>query len=348
LPEFAGIGNAPFMASRYQLSNMQRSIVMHRKKLSNLSPIISTALLMVLFLSAMAVPVVGFSQPVECADDPQNVLRSENCGFDSGIVGWSVITGVNATPNPVEGNPTPGSFQINSVVPDTGGDDDDMETTIRSPCVRIPPSTTFKIQSQFKVLDPLVTATCGYAVTGYSEENCTGTPYYGGIYEEGDEGDETHVSGSGWVSRLDVYVGRPVDASMDIEVWCYIDPDDPPFTLLMDNFIVSAIPPTDGQTQIEEHWESATALSYSPDDFFLPADTGTWSVGDTVSNFPKCGTTPHRAIISMVNGSKALTVVSEDSNSSCADNIWVAFEDLSVVNLNIGFAIPVTSETVIC
>jgi hypothetical protein len=96
--------------------------IRHHKRLSNLSPIISKALLLVLFLSAMAVPVVGFSQPVECADDPQNVLRSDNCGFDSGIDGWSVITGVNATPNLVEGNPTPGSFQIDSVVPDDDGD----------------------------------------------------------------------------------------------------------------------------------------------------------------------------------------------------------------------------------
>jgi hypothetical protein len=207
---------------------------MHNIGSSNLSLMILVARLLVILFVPMVVPGVGFGQTVECSEDPLNVLRSENCGFDSGVGGWSVIWGVNATHNLVEGNPKPGSFQIESVIE---GEDGDMATTIRSPCVRIAPSTTFNIQSQLKVLDPHVTAYCGHAVTGYSEDNCTGSP---SDEVPEDEEDETIVAGSEWISGLTTYVGRSVDSSMDIHLWCYIEnSDDPPFTLLMDNFIAS-------------------------------------------------------------------------------------------------------------
>lgn len=101
--------------------------------------------------------------------------------------------------------------------------------------------------------------------------------------------------------------------------------------------------------EFEERWGSARVQSYKPqeDPPFLRADAGTWLLGDTVSEFDDCGSSPHRARISRVNGSKALTLASKDSNSGCADNVWVDFQEIPQVNLNTGFAIPVTKDTVI-
>jgi len=96
----------------------------------------------------------------------------------------------------------------------------------------------------------------------------------------------------------------------------------------------------------QERWELTTAKSYSPEDLFFTSDSGTWLIGDTVSEFPEdCGKTPHRATISTVNGSKALTLTSEKSNSECADNIWVELREIG--KFNSGFVIPITNETVI-
>ncbi len=96
----------------------------------------------------------------------------------------------------------------------------------------------------------------------------------------------------------------------------------------------------------QERWEQTTATSYSPEEFFFTSDSGTWLIGDTVSEFPEdCGKTPHRATISTVNGSKALTLTSENSNSECADNIWVELREIG--KFNSGFGIPITNETVI-
>lgn len=97
---------------------------------------------------------------------------------------------------------------------------------------------------------------------------------------------------------------------------------------------------------LQERWEQAATISYSPEDLFFASDAGTWLIGDTVSEFPEdCGKTPHRASISTVNGSKALTLTSENSNSECADNIWVDIREIG--GFNSGFGIPITNETVI-
>ena len=81
---------------------------------------------------------------------------------------------------------------------------------------------------------------------------------------------------------------------------------------------------------------------------FNPADTGTWFIIDTVSEFPgDCGASVHRATISTVNGSKALTLDSADSNSGCADNISVVLQEIPPLALNSDFALPVTSDTFI-
>jgi len=98
----------------------------------------------------------------------------------------------------------------------------------------------------------------------------------------------------------------------------------------------------------DEGWESAAKGTYSPDDFFLPADEGTWFIGDSVSEFPECGPTPQMAEIIESGGSRALRLTSSDSNSSCADNVWIDLTDASRVGpltVNQGFAIPINTGT---
>jgi hypothetical protein len=99
----------------------------------------------------------------------------------------------------------------------------------------------------------------------------------------------------------------------------------------------------------EEHWDSARIRSYKPREelVFLRADAGTWWLADTVTEFSDCGETPHRAKISKINGSKALSLISRNSNSDCADNIFVAFQELAPIAVNSGFAIPVRKDTII-
>ena len=205
---------------------------MHNKTLSDLSPTLSPARLLVLYLIALAVPSFGFGQPVECTDDPTNALRLTNCGFNSGIAGWSILWGTDATHNLVEGNPSPGSYQIVSLV----DDEDDRAITIRSPCVPIAPSSTYQIEGQFKLMDPLDAVQCEIAGVGYSDDNCTSSQTVG------TDDIEIRVSGSEWTSVSNTYIGQPDNSSMDIVAICYEDGADPAFTALLDNFIVAGPP----------------------------------------------------------------------------------------------------------
>ncbi|UCF94569.1 MAG: DUF4214 domain-containing protein, partial [Desulfobacterales bacterium] len=95
-----------------------------------------------------------------------------------------------------------------------------------------------------------------------------------------------------------------------------------------------------------ESWESADGI-FSPDSL-ISADQGLWFLGDTVSEFPEdCGQSPHRAAIVIDGDRKVLRLESNDSHSDCSDNLWVAFAEFLPLNLNPGFAIPLTEDTVI-
>lgn len=98
-----------------------------------------------------------------------------------------------------------------------------------------------------------------------------------------------------------------------------------------------------------EGWDSASIGSYTPrcgdcTPALIDGDGGRWYVGDTISDFPECGPTPHRAEILMHEGSKALKLISDYANSECADNIWVALADYGA-GLNSGFSIPLRRDT---
>ena len=100
----------------------------------------------------------------------------------------------------------------------------------------------------------------------------------------------------------------------------------------------------------QEGWESSRVGTYVPDDLplpLIPADEGDWILGDTVSEFPECGSTPHTAEILLSSGNRSLRLTSKDSSSSCADNVWVNIVEVPPLNLNPGFSVPLTSGTII-
>ena len=100
----------------------------------------------------------------------------------------------------------------------------------------------------------------------------------------------------------------------------------------------------------QEGWESSPIGTYKPDSLplpLIPADEGDWILGDTVSEFPECGSTPHTAEILLSGGSRSLRLTSNDSRSSCADNVWVNLFEIPPLNLNLGFSVPLTSGTII-
>jgi hypothetical protein len=220
------------------------------KDLTGLVPILSAARLLVLSLSALVVAGAASGQQVECSADPRNVLRFENCGFRSGIAGWPDLVGENAIANLVEGNPSPGSYQIDSVIDDEG----DRVTTIHSPCALIAPSSTYELEARFKIVDPSDAVQCGFFVAGYSDDRCGGDP-------NGRDSAEIRVTGSAWASLHDTYVSRGIDSSMRIFAFCYEDASGSTFTMLMDNFTASG--PISGSPIFSDGFESGDTSAWS-------------------------------------------------------------------------------------
>lgn len=93
-----------------------------------------------------------------------------------------------------------------------------------------------------------------------------------------------------------------------------------------------------------ERWESAAIAVHGPDIddpsySGIPADTGKWFIGDTVSEFPDdCGEPRNTASIISYNGGKALQLSAYKSleGGGCSDNIWVD---------NDGLHIPINPDT---
>jgi PKD repeat protein len=98
-----------------------------------------------------------------------------------------------------------------------------------------------------------------------------------------------------------------------------------------------------------ERWESSPVGTYKPNLPLplIPADEGDWLLGDTVSEYPECGATPHMAEILLSGGNRSLRLTSNDSSSSCADNVWVNLFEIPPLDLNPGFSVPLTSGTII-
>jgi len=114
--------------------------------------------------------------------------------------------------------------------------------------------------------------------------------------------------------------------------------------------VLIAVPSTNA---FQEGWESSPVGTYTPtshDELPLPliaGDEGDWLLGDTVSEFPECGPTPHTAEIFLSGGNRKLRLTSSDSSSSCADNVWVNLFAIPPLDLNTGFSVPLTSGTII-
>jgi len=91
------------------------------------------------------------------------------------------------------------------------------------------------------------------------------------------------------------------------------------------------------QADFLESWESSSIGSYTPS-ATIGGDMGTWYIEDTVSEFPECGPTPQRGDIISNNNNKMLKLISNDSGSECADNIYAVLAPVSA---------PITPNTVI-
>jgi hypothetical protein len=93
-----------------------------------------------------------------------------------------------------------------------------------------------------------------------------------------------------------------------------------------------------------ERWESSDLDVFSPETSeTFGGDAGDWFLGDTVSNSDDCGPSPHRVEVITHLGSQAIRLTSAESNSSCADNIWIVFFTDSVVRN--GVEIPLSPST---
>ena len=100
----------------------------------------------------------------------------------------------------------------------------------------------------------------------------------------------------------------------------------------------------------QEGWESSPIGTYLPGQLplpLIPADEGDWILGDTVSEFPECGSTPHTAEILLSGGNRSLRLTSNDSSSDCLDNVWVNIVEVPQLNLNPGFSVPLPPGTII-
>ncbi|MBT8366886.1 MAG: PKD domain-containing protein [Deltaproteobacteria bacterium] len=99
----------------------------------------------------------------------------------------------------------------------------------------------------------------------------------------------------------------------------------------------------------QEGWEKSPVGTYTPNMLLplIPADEGDWLLGDTVSEFPECGATPHTAEILLSGGNRSLRLTSNDSSSGCADNVWANLFEIPELNLNPGFSVPLTPGTII-
>ncbi len=96
----------------------------------------------------------------------------------------------------------------------------------------------------------------------------------------------------------------------------------------------------------EEGWERSPIGAHAPTSDSTPfaGDAGTWLLDDTVSEFPECGPTPHRAEIVAFGSNKTLRLSAKDSASSCADNVWISFIQHPLLSNTT--PIPLTSKTV--
>lgn len=98
---------------------------------------------------------------------------------------------------------------------------------------------------------------------------------------------------------------------------------------------------------LSERWDSTEIKVYSPmSDMLIEGDIGRWTIDDTVSNFPECGDSENKAELI---DDKSLRLTANNSNSDCADNIWVTLftKAASVLDIQINptLSIPLVPGT---
>jgi hypothetical protein len=84
----------------------------------------------VIWTLAIAIPAVA----ADCDNDPNNILSTFNCGFDSVTAPWTAVLPATGSHNNADGSPDLGAFNADNA---TAG----VNTQVLSPCVFVPANT---------------------------------------------------------------------------------------------------------------------------------------------------------------------------------------------------------------
>ena len=112
---------------------------------------------------AMATQIFG-----ACGDDPFNLLRFNNCGFDTSISGWTLVTGGLLDHDPAEGYSELGAAYIELAYYPLNNR---YEARFQGPCVPLQNLTEYDFGAHMKAFGGM---TCGVSLVEYSGASCTG------------------------------------------------------------------------------------------------------------------------------------------------------------------------------
>ena len=101
-----------------------------------------------------------------CGDDPTNLLRFSNCGFDVNTSGWTLVRGDLFVHHPSEGYWEPGAGYVEPTYypPITR-----YEFELDGPCVPVINFTEYRIGAYVKGLGPM---SCAVSLFEYSDTSC--------------------------------------------------------------------------------------------------------------------------------------------------------------------------------
>ena len=101
-----------------------------------------------------------------CGDNPVNLMRFSNCGFDVDTSGWTLVIGDLLVHHPNEGYWEPGAAYVEPVYyPQLPR----YDLELNSPCVSVANFTEYHIGAYVKALGEM---TCGVSLFEYSDTNC--------------------------------------------------------------------------------------------------------------------------------------------------------------------------------
>jgi len=169
---------------------------------------------------------VAFQTFGACGDNPINLLRLSNCGFDVDISGWTLVRGDLFVHHPIEGYSDPGAGYIE---PTYYAILQRAEFELDSPCVQVANFTEYYFGAYVKAAVGAVT--CGVFLFEYSDTTC-------GNWLSGIGGSPTTSYGD-WVRMESQLTTSPITQSARIRFWCQ---DVSVFQALIDDAFIQNIP----------------------------------------------------------------------------------------------------------